>query len=143
MNSALLQAPFPTGDSQTGIELHVDPKFHAVFAGDLPDAQSGVLRASQRPIAASAFDEPNGALAWKKLPSWAVVATGDKAAGANVVLNTAQRTNAGNLELEGNGFLMPPGTAHNALDLGPDTGQMLSTYIVEPDEPLASFVDVT
>ena len=43
----------------------------------------------------------------------------------------------------GDGFLMPPGTAHNALDLGPDTGQMLSTYIVEPDEPLASFVDVT
>ena len=28
---------------------------------------------------------------------------------------------------------------HNALDLGPDTGMMLSTYIVEPDEPLATF----
>jgi hypothetical protein len=34
---------------------------------------------------------------------------------------------------------MPPRTPHNATDLGPDTGQMLSTYIVEPDEPLASF----
>ena len=43
----------------------------------------------------------------------------------------------------GDGFLIPPGTAHNALDLGPDTGRMLSTYIVEPHQPLASFVDVS
>jgi hypothetical protein len=31
----------------------------------------------------------------------------------------------------GEGFLITPNTPHNALDLGPDTGQMLSTYIVE------------
>jgi quercetin dioxygenase-like cupin family protein len=42
----------------------------------------------------------------------------------------------------GDPFLMPPGTPHNALDLGPDTGHMLSTYIVEPDKPLATFVTV-
>ena len=41
----------------------------------------------------------------------------------------------------GDPFLMPPGTPHNALDLGPDIGMMLSTYIVEPDRPLATFVD--
>jgi quercetin dioxygenase-like cupin family protein len=41
----------------------------------------------------------------------------------------------------GDPFLMPPGTPHNALDLGPDTGMMLSTYIVEVDKPLATFVD--
>ena len=40
----------------------------------------------------------------------------------------------------GDGFLMPPRTPHNATDLGPETGKMLSTYIVETDEPLASFV---
>lgn len=39
----------------------------------------------------------------------------------------------------GDGFLMPPRTPHNALDLGPDTGQMLSTYIVEVGVPLATF----
>jgi quercetin dioxygenase-like cupin family protein len=39
----------------------------------------------------------------------------------------------------GDPFLMPPGTPHNALDLGPDTGQMLSTYIVEVEQPLATF----
>jgi quercetin dioxygenase-like cupin family protein len=41
----------------------------------------------------------------------------------------------------GHGFLIPPGTPHNALDLGPDTGRMLSTYIVEIGQPLSSAAD--
>jgi quercetin dioxygenase-like cupin family protein len=40
----------------------------------------------------------------------------------------------------GDPFLMPPRTPHNARDLGPETGRMLSTYIVETDEPIATFV---
>jgi quercetin dioxygenase-like cupin family protein len=40
----------------------------------------------------------------------------------------------------GDGFLIPPRVPHNALDLGPGLGTMLSTYIVEKGEPLASFV---
>ena len=39
----------------------------------------------------------------------------------------------------GQGFLIPPSTPHNALDLGPETGQMLSTYIVEVGAPIATF----
>jgi quercetin dioxygenase-like cupin family protein len=39
----------------------------------------------------------------------------------------------------GDAFLIPPRTPHNALDLGPDTGRMLSTYIVESGEPIAVF----
>ena len=39
----------------------------------------------------------------------------------------------------GDPFLMPPLTAHNAVDVGPGTGRMLSTYIVDEREPLASF----
>ncbi len=39
----------------------------------------------------------------------------------------------------GEGFLRPPRTPHNALDLGPETGQMLSTYIVEVGQPLSTF----
>jgi quercetin dioxygenase-like cupin family protein len=41
----------------------------------------------------------------------------------------------------GDGFLMTPGLPHNALDIGPDTGRMLSTYIVEVGQPLATFVE--
>ncbi len=39
----------------------------------------------------------------------------------------------------GDGFLIPPRVPHNATDLGPDTGQMLSTYIVEIGQPTATF----
>ena len=41
----------------------------------------------------------------------------------------------------GDGFLIPPQTPHNARDLGPETGRMLSTYIVETGQSLATFVD--
>ncbi len=41
----------------------------------------------------------------------------------------------------GEGFLIPPRVPHNAKDVGPDTGTMLSTYIVEVGQPVATFVD--
>jgi quercetin dioxygenase-like cupin family protein len=40
----------------------------------------------------------------------------------------------------GEGFLVPPRTPHNARDLGPGTGRMLSTYIVETGQPLATLL---
>ncbi len=40
----------------------------------------------------------------------------------------------------GDPFLIPPRVPHNATDLGPDTGRMLSTYVVETGEPLATIV---
>jgi quercetin dioxygenase-like cupin family protein len=41
----------------------------------------------------------------------------------------------------GDPFLMPPRTPHNALDVGSETGRMLSAYIVEIGEPIAEFTD--
>lgn len=41
----------------------------------------------------------------------------------------------------GDPFLIPPRVPHNALDLGPDTGRMLSTYLVEVGQPLATFAE--
>jgi quercetin dioxygenase-like cupin family protein len=40
----------------------------------------------------------------------------------------------------GDGFLIRPGQAHNARDVGPGTGQMLSTYLVGVGEPLSTLV---
>jgi len=40
----------------------------------------------------------------------------------------------------GDGFLIPPRTPHNARDIGPETGRMVSTYIVETGQPLSVFV---
>ena len=105
---ALVQAQYPTGNGdQTAVELYVNPgAFYEVFARDLPEAQAGVLGASQRPVAAAAFEEKSGVPAWKTLPSWAVVATGDKAAGADVILRMAQRAGAEILQLDGSHVIM-------------------------------------
>lgn len=105
---ALVQRTYPTGDGDgTAVELYVnEADFHTVFAGDLPDAQSAVLGASQRPVAAAAFEEKTGAPAWKQLPSWAVVATGDKAAGSDVLLKMAENAGAELTTLEGSHLVM-------------------------------------
>jgi pimeloyl-ACP methyl ester carboxylesterase len=60
-----------------------------------------VLGASQRPVAAAAFDDATGVPAWKTLPSWAVVGTGDKAAGADITRQHAQRAGSQLTELNG------------------------------------------
>ena len=108
LNTALLQLQYPTGqDSETAVEFAIDPaKFHDAFAADLPPEQTAVMAATQRPVAALAFSEPNGAPAWKTLPSWAVVATGDKAAGSDVVRSMAQRAGAEIVEVEGSHVIM-------------------------------------
>src|SRR5215471_824608 len=94
LNSALVPRQYPT-ESGTGTEFAIDPaKARDAFAGDLTDAQANVIGVIQRPIADLAFGEPSGVPAWKTLPSWAVVATGDKAAGTDVVRAHAQRAGA-------------------------------------------------
>jgi pimeloyl-ACP methyl ester carboxylesterase len=108
LNSALLQLQYPTGQgTETAVEFAIDPaRFHDAFAADLPREQAAVMAATQRPVAAAAFTEPNGTPAWKSLPSWAVVATGDKAAGSDVVRSMAQRAGAVITEVEGSHVIM-------------------------------------
>ena len=108
LNAAIRPSAYPAGSGpETAIELSIDPaSFHDAFAGDLPEKDAAILCAAQRPVAAAAFGEKNGPAAWKNLPSWAVVATGDKAAGADVVRSMAQRANAQIAEVEGSHVIM-------------------------------------
>jgi pimeloyl-ACP methyl ester carboxylesterase len=108
LNAATRPSNYPIGTgSETAVELSIDPaSFHDAFASDLPEKDAAVLCAAQRPVAAGSFDEANGPAAWKKLPSWAVVATGDKAAGADVVRSMAQRAKARIVEVEGSHVIM-------------------------------------
>ena len=107
LNPALQKFTFPTGAGTTAVELLVDPaRFPAVFGGDLPPEEGALLAATQRPIAASAFSEASGPPAWKSLPTWAVVATGDKAAGTDVTLSMAKRAGATLTELAGSHLIM-------------------------------------
>jgi pimeloyl-ACP methyl ester carboxylesterase len=106
LNPALVPHQYPTG-SGTATEFSIDPaKARGAFAGDLSDDQANLISAVQRPISELAFSEPSGAPAWKKLPSWAVVATGDKAAGTDVVRSMAERAGAEITEIAGSHVIM-------------------------------------
>jgi pimeloyl-ACP methyl ester carboxylesterase len=107
LNTALVERPYPTGQgAETVSEFSIDPaQFHGVFAADLPEGRAADMAVTQRPVSALGFVEPNGPPAWKSLPSWAVVSTGDKAAGADVVRSMAQRAGATITEAEGSHVL--------------------------------------
>ena len=106
--TVLVQLQYPTGDSKdTAGEFAIDPaRFHDAFAADLPAEQTAIMAATQRPIAELAFSEASGAPAWKQQPSWAVVATGDKAAGTDLVRSMAERAGATITEVEGSHVIM-------------------------------------
>jgi pimeloyl-ACP methyl ester carboxylesterase len=108
LNSALVQYTFPTGhDGETSVEFAINPALiREAFAADLPEQTTALMAATQRPAAAAAFSDASGPPAWRRLPSWAVVATGDKAAGADVVRSHAQRAGADIVEVEGSHVIM-------------------------------------
>jgi pimeloyl-ACP methyl ester carboxylesterase len=108
LNSALVPLHYPSANGgEPAVEFAIDPeKFHDTFAADLPTHETAVMAATQRPVAELAFSEPSGAPAWKDLPSWAVVATGDKAAGADVIRSEAERAGATITEVEGSDVIM-------------------------------------
>jgi pimeloyl-ACP methyl ester carboxylesterase len=107
LNSALVSLHYPVIGGEPAVEFAIDPaKFRDAFAADLPPEQTALMAATQRPIAELAFSERSGPPAWKRLPSWAVVATGDKAAGADVVRSMAQRAGATLTEIDGSHVIM-------------------------------------
>ena len=108
LNTALVPLQYPMGEgAETAVEFGIDPeKFHDAFAADLPAEETAMMAATQRPVAELAFSEPSGEPAWKNLPSWAVVPTGDKAAGSDVVRSMAERAGATISEVEGSHVIM-------------------------------------
>jgi pimeloyl-ACP methyl ester carboxylesterase len=106
--SALAPLQYPSGNGgDTATEFAIDPaKFHDAFAADLPPQQTAVMAATQRPIAEASFGVPSGPPAWRSLPSWAVVATGDKAVGTDVLRSMAERAGATITEAEGSHVIM-------------------------------------
>jgi pimeloyl-ACP methyl ester carboxylesterase len=108
LSSALVPLQYPTGQgTETAVEFAINPaSFHDAFASDLPTQQTALMAATQRPVAELAFSEPSGPPAWKTLPSWPVVATGDKAAGADVIRSMAERAGSEITEADGSHVIM-------------------------------------
>ena len=79
------------------IDVHPDgigyldgPKFKAGFAADASDADAAFLRDSQVPITMAAFETPVQHAAWRSRPSWAVIATRDKAFDQAMLVHMAE-----------------------------------------------------
>jgi pimeloyl-ACP methyl ester carboxylesterase len=107
LSSGLVQIHYPAANGELGVEFAVDPaRFHEIVAADLPAEEAAVLAAIQRPVAELAFSDPAGPPAWKSLPSWAVVGTGDKAAGTDVTRSMAQRAGATITEVDSSHLIM-------------------------------------
>jgi len=107
LNSALIPRQYPTANGESATEFYIDPaKTRDAFAGDLSDQQAALIAATQRPVAELAFSEPSGRPAWKDRPSWAIVPTGDRAAGTDVVRSMAERAGAKITELDGSHVIM-------------------------------------
>jgi pimeloyl-ACP methyl ester carboxylesterase len=108
LTTALVPLQYPNGDgADTAVEFAIDPgKFRDAFAADLPAEQTAVMAATQRPVAELAFSEPSGPPAWESRPSWSVVATGDKAAGTDLVRSMAERAGATITDVEGSHVIM-------------------------------------
>jgi pimeloyl-ACP methyl ester carboxylesterase len=70
--------PYP-GAPPGDVDLFIKPSLvPGCFATGLPASEAAVIAATQRPLTASAFAEPSGPPAWKTIPSWAVIGTGDR-----------------------------------------------------------------
>ena len=108
VSPALRPLQYPTGEgAETAVEFTIDPAdFHDVFAADLPAEQTSLMATTQRPLSALPFEEPTGVPAWKNLPSWAVVSSGDKVIGTDAVRSMAERAGATITDVGGSHVIM-------------------------------------
>jgi pimeloyl-ACP methyl ester carboxylesterase len=89
------------------MELSIDPaRFPAVFGADLPASDAAFLAISQRSIAASAFDDPATAAAWRATPSWAVFGNGDQPVAPQLHRFSYDRAGSTVTEVEGASHLL-------------------------------------
>jgi pimeloyl-ACP methyl ester carboxylesterase len=92
--STFLPVPYP-GAPKGAADLYLQPQlFPGCFASGLSAAQAARLAATQRPLSSAAVTQPSGTPAWAKVPSWAVVGTGDKVIPPAELLAMANRAHA-------------------------------------------------
>ncbi|MEV5150185.1 alpha/beta hydrolase [Streptomyces sp. NPDC052727] len=94
-------ATFPLADGGTGTDLYIKAdKFHDQFAADVPEPVTDLMAATQRPIAASALEEKATNAAWKTIPSFDLVTTGDKNIPPAAQRFMAERAHAHTVEID-------------------------------------------
>ncbi len=105
---ALLQQGPPTPalahliiDSE-GLAWIPEDDFVSHFAADVDPVKARVMYAVQQPLAASTLGDVMGVPAWKSLPSWFLVATGDQAIPPDAERQFAKRMGATTVEVASN-----------------------------------------
>jgi pimeloyl-ACP methyl ester carboxylesterase len=99
--ATLTARPFLSPGGQRGTDLYISvDRFARIFAADLPADSASAMAVTQRPIAASALEERSGPAAWRGLPSWALVASRDRAIGAANQRYLAHRAHSTIVEVE-------------------------------------------
>jgi pimeloyl-ACP methyl ester carboxylesterase len=81
----------PAGVSELYLKENI---FIHNFANDLPEREAERLWASQRGASTAAFGTPSKAAAWKTIPSWYFISTGDQIITAHSELAMAQRAHS-------------------------------------------------
>ncbi|MGO4594873.1 alpha/beta fold hydrolase [Leifsonia sp. 2TAF2] len=72
---SLVLRPYPGG-----VDATIDPaSFRAIFAADLPERQTRIMAATQRPANVAVLEEKSGEPAWKTIPSWYQISAQDHA----------------------------------------------------------------
>jgi pimeloyl-ACP methyl ester carboxylesterase len=98
MGNFLQPRPLPDGTA----ELSVDPeRFQNIFCADVPDDLAAFMAHAQRPLLATAFEEPAAAAAWRAKPTWAVFGTADQPIAPQLHRFSADRAGSAVTEIEG------------------------------------------
>ncbi|MFF3946831.1 alpha/beta fold hydrolase [Streptomyces sp. NPDC001902] len=102
--TALNAVPFTQADGGTGVDLYIKPdKFRDVFLSNrVSKSKAAALAATQRPVTAQAVGEPSAVTpAWRTIPSWYLVARGDRTIPPAAERFMASRAHARTIEVDG------------------------------------------
>ncbi|WP_326594885.1 alpha/beta fold hydrolase [Streptomyces sp. NBC_01803] len=79
LGGALVARHYPLPDGTEGTDGYIDPaQFRAVFAADLPESETRLMAATQRPGSVNGLAGASGEPAWETIPSWYLIPTQDR-----------------------------------------------------------------
>lgn len=93
-------------------------RFKAGFAADVTDAEAAFMRDSQKPINMSVFGTRLSHAAWRTRPSWAVIASEDRAFDVQMLRHMARRIGATTTEVQASHavFMTQPRAVADVID---------------------------
>lgn len=113
----------PILPAQNGFLMLDKAKFHESFAADVDPAKTAFMADSQIPWGLSALNGEANAPAWKRKPSWYLVATDDRMIPPNAQRLMSKRAGAAVVEVEGSHavYVSQPGAVAELIETAAET----------------------